>query len=112
MRSLYLGHQTSENRSIATVTSQAAWGSETDYVLGQDMGVHVGVPNNVLPRARQAVHTRVELFGAWMTLLGPWTNELGFSKNNPAKQKMPQTIPINRSKLNTANEHPISGSDT
>lgn len=47
-----------------------------------------------------------------MILLGPWTNELGFSKNNPAKQKMPQTIPINRSELNTANEHPISGSDT
>lgn len=97
-------HHTPANRSIGILTSRVAGDSETDYVLGQDMGVHVGAPDGVLLRECYAVHTRVELIGAGMALFGPGVNELGLSQDDPTEQEMPQTIPIYRSQLNTANK--------
>lgn len=66
--------------------------SETNDVLRQDTGAHMGTPNDILSGFRKVVHARVKLVRTRMVLLRPRTHKLRLPQHHTTQNKMSYAV--------------------
>lgn len=70
--------------------------SEADNELGEDVGVHVGGPDDKPVGREEVVNAGIELLGGGVELVRPGGDLLGLPHDHPAEKKMAKPVFVQR----------------